>query len=165
MRSGRAPWSVEGVLELLERRSELQGLHLSGTTPDSDVGQLFAKREAGNLSSLSLTYNRLGEAALESLVRATHLEKLRELDLSYNHALTNDAAKRLVKAPQLQKLRRLGLRASSRIGVAAFTTARGFGDLEHLDLRDNSNPEKSAAIDKLRLRFGAAARIGYDSDV
>jgi hypothetical protein len=89
---------------------------------------------------------------------------LRELNLSYND-LTNDGVKRLVKAKHLLRLRRLALRRSGRLGVAPFTAARGLDDLEHLDLRDDSLPEKSAAIDKLRQRFGAAAVTGYDPEV
>ena len=114
--------------------------------------------------ALSLTHERLNDRVMESLAAATHLVKLRELDLSHNFKITNTGAKQLVRAPHLQRLRRLNLRSNSRIGAATFTSARGLTDLEHLDLRDNSIPEKSPAVEKLRLRFGAAAMVSYDDE-
>ncbi|MBL8910939.1 MAG: hypothetical protein JNM17_09580 [Archangium sp.] len=62
----------------------------------------------------------------------------------------------------MQSLRRFSLRGNHRIGASIFASAKGFEELELLDLRDNSIPEKGSAAERLRKRFGAAARVGYD---
>ncbi|MGZ3454859.1 MAG: TIGR02996 domain-containing protein [Polyangiales bacterium] len=157
------PWSVDGAMALLAARPALESLRFEDAYPAPDLTRLFAMPEFTQIRSLRLAHNFLEDEAALTLARAEHVANLRELDLSYCR-ITNEGGKAVATAKNLRHLRRLNLRSNARIGVAAFTKTKSFADLEHLDLRDNSIPEKGSALLKLRERFGAAAIAAYDPD-
>jgi hypothetical protein len=70
--------------------------------------------------------------------------------------MSHESAEALVAAPHLQSLRRLDLSINRQLRAEPFVEARGFADLEHLDLRESSIQLRSSLFQKLYERYGAA---------
>lgn len=102
--AGHAPLKK---LDLYDR-----GLGVSEQGPSSAHARLFALltcQRFHHIEHLSLASNRLNDALLDILTsRATHLNRLLELDLSDN-PITNTGLLKLVQAPHLASLRRVDL--------------------------------------------------------
>lgn len=155
-------WTFDHLDALLQSRGGFRSLKLG--RPDSVAGfERVMEREAmRSLEVLHLRYGvRFADREAEVIAQSPQLTRLRELEIS-NSELTSAGAKALLDSPRLQTLRRLSLRGNHRIGASIFASAKGFEELELLDLRDNAIPERGAAAERLRKRFGAAARVGYD---
>jgi len=99
------------------------------------------------LTSLRLTYNRLGDEGLAALLASPQVAHLRDLDLQAN-ALTDATVEVLASSPHLARLERLVLVANllSAAGMRALAASPHLGALRELDVSCSFAKEEEAAV-------------------
>ena len=145
---------TDDLVAFLDQRPRIEAIHVKSGLSLA-VDRLVASSDRARLRTLALPRCQVGDSGVRAIVAATHLCGLRELDLA-GAEMSHESAAALVAAPHLQSLRRLDLSINRQIRAEPFVEARGFADLEHLDLRESSIQLRSSLFERLYERYGAA---------
>jgi uncharacterized protein (TIGR02996 family) len=157
---GEIGLGTEDLVAFLDRRPRIEAIHVKSALSLA-VDRLVAPPDRARLRTLALPRCQVGDSGVRAIVAATHLHALRELDLS-SAEMSHMSVKALVGAPHLQSLRRLDLSINRQLQAEPFLEARGFADIEHLDLRESTiqlHSTFSTLFQSLYARYGAAVVI------